>query len=307
MEMTSAHATDSPPLQAPWWAWSSLALSMALVGSYVALSKPLVLIFPVFLLAWLRFGIGALAMLHWLKRPMDEAPVDAATRRWLFAQSFFGNFLFSICMLYGVSMTSAVAAGLVMSTIPAVVAVLSAVFLRERMGRHTLLAIGLAALGMALFSWGKPDTAHHPTAWLGNALVFAAVVCEAAYVVIGKRLSGHLSPKRIAAIINVWGLVLVTPLGWWAASSFDFGQVALSQWTLLVFYGLAASVWTVWLWMTGLQHVPANRAGVFTAVLPISAAAVGVLVMGETINAWQVAGFALSLSGLIAVTWPRSR
>jgi drug/metabolite transporter (DMT)-like permease len=53
--------------------------------------------------------------------------------------------------------------------------------------------------------------------------------------------------------------------------------------------------------------VPANRAGVFTAVLPISAAAVGVLVMGETINAWQVAGFALSLSGLIAVTWPRSR
>ena len=58
------------------------------------------------------------------KRPVDEAPTTPATRRWLFAQSFFGNFLFSICMLYGVSLTSAVAAGLVMSTIPAVVAVL---------------------------------------------------------------------------------------------------------------------------------------------------------------------------------------
>ena len=33
------------------WAYSSLALSMSLVGSYVALSKPLVLVFPVFLLA----------------------------------------------------------------------------------------------------------------------------------------------------------------------------------------------------------------------------------------------------------------
>ena len=282
-------------------------MSMALVGAYVALSKPLVLVFPVFLLAWLRFGIGALAMLRWLKRSEGEAPTTPITRRWLFAQSFFGNFLFSICMLYGVSMTSAVAAGLVMSTIPAVVAILSALVLRERLNGTTFIAIGLAALGMALFSWGKPQTSSTSMAWLGNALVFAAVVCEAAYVVIGKKLSGQVSPKRIAALINLWGLALVTPLGWWAASQFEFGQVPSSTWVLLVFYGLAASVWTVWLWMTGMRHVPANRAGVFTAMLPISAAAVGVLVMGEPINHWQVLGFAVSLLGLVAATWPTSR
>jgi hypothetical protein len=37
---------------------------MALVGSYVGLSKLLVAVFPVLLLAWLRFGIAALAMLQ---------------------------------------------------------------------------------------------------------------------------------------------------------------------------------------------------------------------------------------------------
>ena len=50
--------TPSRPL-----AYACLALSMSLVGSYVALSKPLVAAIPVFLLAWLRFGIGGLAML----------------------------------------------------------------------------------------------------------------------------------------------------------------------------------------------------------------------------------------------------
>ena len=35
-----------------------LAASMLLVGSYVALTKPLALVFPVMLLAWLRFGSG---------------------------------------------------------------------------------------------------------------------------------------------------------------------------------------------------------------------------------------------------------
>ena len=40
-------------------AYACLALSMSLVGSYVALSKPLVAALPVFLLAWLRFAMGA--------------------------------------------------------------------------------------------------------------------------------------------------------------------------------------------------------------------------------------------------------
>ena len=45
-------------------AYASLALCMTLVGAYVALSKPLVAAIPVLLLAWLRFGMGALAMPH---------------------------------------------------------------------------------------------------------------------------------------------------------------------------------------------------------------------------------------------------
>jgi hypothetical protein len=72
-----------PPLNR-WWAYASLALSMSLVGSYVALSKPLVLVFPIFLLAWLRFGIGGLAMLRWLKKPPGEPPITPHTRSNLF-------------------------------------------------------------------------------------------------------------------------------------------------------------------------------------------------------------------------------
>ena len=37
----------------PAWAYASLAASMVLVGSYVGLSKLLVAVFPVLLLAWL--------------------------------------------------------------------------------------------------------------------------------------------------------------------------------------------------------------------------------------------------------------
>ena len=66
-------------------AYACLALSMSLVGSYVALSKPLVAALPVFfLLAWLRFGIVGAAMLHWLKKPALAAPMTGHTKRMLF-------------------------------------------------------------------------------------------------------------------------------------------------------------------------------------------------------------------------------
>lgn len=288
---------------------------MALVGSYVALSKPLVLVFPVFLLAWLRFGIGGLAMWRWLRKPASEAPLSAHTRRLLFLESFLGNFLFSVFMLFGVSMTTAVAAGVVMSAIPAVVALLSWLFLRERVSGRSLAGIACAAMGIALFSLQKIDPATAVTTdgaslWgmnrglLGNLLVFAAVVCEASYVVIGKRLTDGLGPKRISAIINLWGFALVSPMGLWAAWHFDFAAVSGSLWTLLVFYALAASMWTVWLWMTGLKRVPASQAGVFTVMLPISAAAIGVLFMGERLTCLQTVAFGIALLGLLLATLP---
>ena len=180
--------------------------------------------------------------------PPTNPPITPRTRGLLFLESFLGNFLFSICMLFGVSMTTAVAAGVVMSSIPAVVAVLSWIFLRERIGWRSAAGIACAALGIGLFSLQKVGQLGMAVdssgpfgisrALWGNLLVFAAVVCEASYVVIGKRLTEGLGPKRISAIINLWGFALVTPLGLWAALAVRLLHGAASPiWTLLVFYG----------------------------------------------------------------------
>jgi drug/metabolite transporter (DMT)-like permease len=297
-------------------AYACLALSMSLVGSYVALSKPLAVALPVLLLAWLRFGIGGIAMLHWLRKPATEQPLSLHTRKLVFLESFLGNFLFTLCMIFGVTLTSAVSAGVIMSAIPAVVALMSWIFLKERIGLRVWGAVVCGALGIGLLALARPDMATaHPLhdaavqsrAWLGNLLIFGAVLCEASYAVIGKKLTAALSPKRISAIINLWGFVLMTPMGVYMALRFDFAPVKIETWLLLVFYGLAASVWTVWLWMTGLKVVPAAQAGVFTVMLPISAALVGVLVLGEKLTGIQMLAFAIALIGVLLATLPARR
>ena len=288
---------------------------MSLVGCYVALSKPLAAVLPVLLLAWMRFGIGGLAMLHWLKKPEDEPPLTPQTKRLLFLESFLGNFLFTICMIYGVSLTDAVSAGVTMASIPAAVALMGWAFLRERVALRTWAAVGCAVGGIALFSLSKPEHVaqagqaldaknNQNMVWLGQLLLVGAVICEAAYTVIGKKLTGSLGPKRITSLINLWGFVLTTPFGLYLALDFDFAAVGWGTWMLLLFYALAACMWTVWLWMTGLKAVPAAQGGVFSVMLPVSAALVGVLFLGESINGMQLVAFAIALASVLLATLP---
>jgi drug/metabolite transporter (DMT)-like permease len=233
----------------------------------------------------------------------------------LFLESLLGNFLFTLCMISGVKLTTAVSAGVIMAAIPAAVAVLSWLFLRERVAPRVWAGVACAVLGIGLLSLSKHELpAHaspalvtentHNLVWLGNLLLVGAVLCEASYAVIGKKLTGALGPRRISALINLWGFALSTPFGLWLAWRFDFGAVGAGTWALLVVYALAACMWTVWLWMTGLKNVPASQAGVFTVLLPISAALVGVGVLGERLGGAQLLAFTVALLGVLLATLP---
>jgi drug/metabolite transporter (DMT)-like permease len=293
-----------------WFAMVCLSASMLLVGCYVAMSKPLTLAFPILLLAWLRFAIGAIAMVPWLRKPADEPPLDKRTHWLLFWQGVLGHFLFTLCMLFGVQITGAAQAGVTMAAIPAVVALMGWLFLREHVAARIWAAVGCAVLGIGVFAAaGQTPRSAEDTAvpWLGGVLLVVAVLCEASYSIIGKKLTATVGPKRIAALINLWGLALTTPLGLYAAPDMNWTGVDWQMWLLLVLYALAACQWSAWLWMTGLRTLPAAQSGVFTVLLPISAAGIGVVWLGETLSGVQWAGFLLALVSIALASWPSGR
>jgi len=286
-------------------AYLCLAAAMAIVGAYVGFSKALVIVFPVFLLAGMRFAIAAVAMAPWLRRPAGEAPLDSRSQRLLFVVSFFGNFLFSICMLFGIRQSTALAAGVIMAALPAVVALLSWGLLKERVGVRVGAGIACAIAGIALVAFARDAEGELASGSLvGIALLVGAVTCEAIYVVVGKKLAATVGPRRISAIINLWGLALVAPFALWQLRGFAPSFIPESSWWLLLVYSIAASVVTVWLWMTGLKRIPASQAGIFTVFLPVSAAAVGALFYGEEFTRSQAAAFALALAGVALAAWP---
>lgn len=291
-------------------AYLQLAAAMAIVGANIALGKTIVAVIPVFVFAAARFLI-AIIILFPLARRIEGRTMAAITHaQWrdLFWQSFFGVFLFTLFMLYGVQSTSASSAGVITSTIPAVVAVLSVVMLGEKMRRRRAAAVALAVLGIAAVNLGDaspfsqtsvaPSSGGGAAALLGNALVLCAVACEALFTIFAKKLSGKVPPITMAAWINAIGLALSLPLAWWQYSSFDIHRVSLAIGLGLVYYALAASVISLMLWYRGIIRVPASLAGLFTGVMPISAALCATLFLGEAFSAAHALGLALVLSAI---------
>jgi len=278
-----------------------LIAAMLLVGTNVGIGKSIVVFVPVTVFATLRFVI-AVAVLLPLYRWSKIKRVRRGEWLNLFLQAFFGTFLFTLLMLNGVQRTSAVAAGVITSTIPAAVALLAWLLLKERPGRRSLAAIGLAIAGILIINLAhgySGNSAPGAGSLSGNLMVMGAVACESIYVILSRRLSQTLEAIDICAYAHAFGLLLMLPLGASALLHFDYQPVPLATWALLVWYGLSASIFSFWLWMKGIRHVPGALAGVFTAALPVAATAYGMLFLGERPTLAHGAALLCVVTGLL--------
>ena len=258
-----------------------LIAAMLLVGSNVGIGKSIVAFVPVPLFALLRFVI-AMAVLWPLLRANKVRRVKPGEWLNLFLQALFGTFGFTLLMLNGVHRTSAVAAGVITSTIPAVVALFSWIFLKEKPDGRAVVSIVLAIVGVVVINLAHAGSnAGAESSFAGNLMVLGAVCCESLYVILSRRLTQTLAPIDICAYTHLFGLLLMLPLGITAAFSFDYASVPVSIWMLVLWYGLSASIFSFWLWMKGIRHVPGSLAGVFSAVLPVAAAAYGIVFLDE--------------------------
>jgi drug/metabolite transporter (DMT)-like permease len=285
---------------------SCLAAAMLLIGTNVGLGKSVIVFFPVLLFTFLRFGIAVICLLPWL-RPARMRRISRKEWLQIFLQAFFGTFLFTLFMLYGVRYTTAMAAGVITSAIPASVAIVSWLVLRERLSRRTALSVALAIGGILILNL---STAQHSgsntaeNALLGNLFVLGAVICEGLYVILSRSITQTVPPMENCAYTHLFGFLLILPFGVAVLPGFDFSAIPVYGWSIMLWYVLSASIFSFALWATGIRHVPATLAGVFTSLVPLAAAAYGILVLGETPGWGHAVAMVCVLAGIAVACWP---
>jgi drug/metabolite transporter (DMT)-like permease len=275
-----------------------LTAAMTLTGANVAFGKAIVAEIPVYAFVLFRFAVASAALAVMVRSEPGPRLKDMQAGQWrdLALMSLLGMVGFTVLMFEGLKRTAAADAGIITATLPAVVAVLGVLFLGDRLSRVQGFAVALAVAGLLLVQMGA---ARGASTLIGNLLIGGAVLCEASFVILGKRLAPPYRPLRLSFGANLVGLALSIPLALIDAPSLDLAAIRPGMWLLGTWYALAASVICLWLWYRGLPYVETWLAGLATAAIPVVALATSALYLGETIDPPKLAGAALVIAAIV--------
>lgn len=183
---------------------------------------------------------------------------------------------------------------------PLLVAVLTVALLRDRPTRPALVAAVAAPLGVALVVL-RPGAGLDP---LGVAAGLAGAVAMAAGLVLTRRWGRPPGVGVLAA--TSWQLVagglMIVPV----AAAVE-GAPPVPDGPALLGYawlGLAGTALAYVLWFRGAARLPVSRVSVLGALSPLTAAALGWVVLGEALDPIQLTGFAVAVAAMVLAQMP---
>lgn len=277
----------------------SFGLFVVLAGlwgtSFVAIEVGLASIPPV-LFAAIRFDLAA-AVLVALAVLAGRWRIPNTRTEWAFVV-LSGTLLFGLhyaFMFLGMQYVTGAVAAVLMGLAPVVTPVLASLFLTdERLDPPSAFGILLGFFGVIIVAQPSPDAG--PGQLTGVGLLVLSVVVFALGSVLIRRVDAGLPMVTAQAWMMVVGAItlhgislgmgepLALSLGGWAIPAVVYLSVGCTAGGFLLYFRL-------------LSHVGASEASLVSYVTPAFAALGGWLVLGQSIAAATVSGFAVILVG----------
>lgn len=213
-----------------------------------------------------------------------------------------GNTLYQLGFTYGLRITTAANASLLIATTPALVAFFGALLGIERLRRHTILGIALAFAGVALVV-AAGQLHFTAESRLGDLLLFGCAVCWTIYTLGVRTLAQGLSPLAITTWTTITGAPALLLFGLPDLLRLDWAGVAVSAWASLGYATAIALVVAYVLWNNSVRVAGSNRTAIYGCAIPVGAALFAWPLLGEEPTWMQAAGALLIVSGVLLTRW----
>jgi len=209
---------------------------------------------------------------------------------------------YQLCFFGALSRTGVAIGTLVaIGSSPVIAGVLGLVFRGERPGRSWGIATLLALAGCGLLAVGGGKVAVDP---LGIVLALGAGFCWASYTMSIKALLPGRTPDAVMAVVFSLGAVLLSPF----LLATDLHWVAAPRGIAVILYlGVVVTALSYWLFARGLRTVPVATAVTLSLAEPLTAAVLGIVVLGERLSPTALCGIPLLFAGLAVLAGSLSR
>jgi drug/metabolite transporter (DMT)-like permease len=250
---------------------------------------------------WLPLAYGtiryfAAIALFWIFTYRREGSFRIARTHWryvLLAALFI--FLNQVCFVYGVKLAHASTVALLLGATPVFIGLISVVLRLETLGAAFWIGAFVTFAGVGLVAAGASGGLGSSLG--GDLIAIATAFTWAAYTVSIAPLMRRYSPFRISALVLAIGWVPLAALASAQLSeqSFSFG------WKVWLGFGYAVVgplFLTNILWFTSIDWVGPSRAALFGNLQPFFAVFFALVLLGESLQALEIAGGILIFAGI---------
>ena len=233
---------------------------------------------------------SAFATIFFTPEPITRR--DWAALVWL---GIVGHAAYQYFFIGGLARTSVANSSLMLAGTPVLIALTSAALGQDRIGRLHWVGAAMSIAGIYLVV-GHGAAAGDATL-AGDALMFAAVCCWAAYTIGARHLILRHSPVGVTGLSMAFGAVIYVPFAWPALRATDWSQLPAGTWIALVYSALFALcvAYTIW---SAVREIGSARTSVYSNLVPIVAMLTAVVFLGEVLTVTRLAGAAAVLLGV---------
>lgn len=207
----------------------------------------------------------------------------------LFAASSLSLFMSFLFMGAGVAST-------LLFVYPVMVAVIMAVFFKERVTRSTVLAIALALTGVALLYKGDGG---EPLSGVGVSLVMVSSLTYALYIIIVNKSPLRMSSVKMTMYVLTFAVAVAVAMSFTDPANHLQLLHTPRQWGLALLLAVVPTVLSLLLMVIAVHDVGSTPTAIMGALEPVTAVVISVALFGELVTARLVIGIVLILAAVL--------
>jgi drug/metabolite transporter (DMT)-like permease len=231
-------------------------------------------------------------------------------RHWknLTGLAFFGMAAFHTALYLSVNYTTATNAALLVAICPLLVPLLAWALYRDPVTPRILLAIAVSLFGVAVVVL-RGDPARLLTLQFnaGDLIMLAAVFFWSMYTVLLKRRPAGLHSQSLLVATMILAALMLLPVYLWESAFVRTMPVTQDSLLAVAYVVVFASILACLCFNRGIEVLGPSKGGVFLHLIPVFAALLAFVFLGERLEPFHALGIAAIVGGIVLATTAKAR
>lgn len=286
-----------------------LVIAAILWGGNFVIGRGFAATMPPFTLALIRWIVAFLFFLPFAKNELVEnIPLWKKEWKTLFWMSLTGIVGFNTLLYIAVHYTTSINAALINAPTPALIALLSFLFLKETVHTRHIIGIVFSIIGVTwIVSRGSLEALLSFSINKGELWMLVAITSWSIYSVIIKKNTGRLPAAGSFLVTIIIGIFIIAPFAVYEWIVEKPMTITFTSFLGFLYIGIFASIVAFLSWNKAVADLGPGKASPFLNLIPVFASIFAITFIGETLTSAQLIGGAITIFGVLITTGVFSR